>query len=446
MKWIAIVGILSLMVPATTWLRANQSQLPRVMMVLGLLQFLNGLIHVGVAPISWAGWPGYVKGTEVTIIDAIAVVVIAASPARKRIAHLRWPVGLVVLAALLSATQSNVPVASLFYAWQLVRVAVLITAVAISCHDPRTPRAILLGLAIGVAVQALMSTGERFAGAIQSAGTFGHQNQLGMMTHFVTFPTLAMLLSSRQGRWPWLGLIASMAVVILTASRATIGLAAIGCVLLLALSIARRSTPRKTSIAIAGIALLTIAAPLAMITLNDRFERTDQSGGYDERAAFERAAMSMAKDHPFGVGANNYVVVANTQGYSARAGVATVSGSLSAQVHNAYLLSAAEMGFGGMAVFAVMMMWPILVALRCSWRFRKDARGELLLGLAAALIVVAVHSLFEWIFVSYQVEYMYAITVGLIAGVSHQMGFWTKRSRARKVVPRTTTEDIHVTA
>ena len=41
-------------------------------------------------------------------------------------------------------------------------------------------------------------------------------------------------------------------------------------------------------------------------------------------------------------------------------------------------------------------------AFLCSWRHRRDARGDLLLGLAVALLTVYIHSFFEWIFISFQ--------------------------------------------
>ena len=41
-----------------------------------------------------------------------------------------------------------------------------------------------------------------------------------------------------------------------------------------------------------------------------------------ERTAMKQAAKMIIADHPIGLGANQYVVVTNTGGYSARAGVA----------------------------------------------------------------------------------------------------------------------------
>jgi len=93
---------------------------------------------------------------------------------------------------------------------------------------------------------------------------------------------------------------------------------------------------------------LALVSPLMLQAYNNRMGQqaaaARASGGVvgDERALFEAAAKAMFADHPMGVGANQYVVVASTQGYSERAGVPWNWTSRSANVHNTYLLVAAE--------------------------------------------------------------------------------------------------------
>lgn len=445
MKWLILIVVLGLLPVGIGWLRANQRHLPRVMVALGILPFVTGSLHLIIAPISWAMWPGFVKGLEISLIDAMSVALILSAPRSKRIAHLRWPIGIYTVIVLISATQTNVPMPTYFYAWQLLRVMLLVTAVAVSCRDPRVPQALVLGLVLGLTYQAFMSLKEHAGGALQAAGTFGHQNQLGMLTHFVVFPSLAILLATKKVKWMWLGPLSGMAVAILTASRATIGLAGGGFVLLLLLSILRRPTSRKTTVAITGVVALAIAAPLALGSLGARFNKAPIDGDYDERAAFERAAKAMLHDHPLGVGGNHYVIVANTMGYSDRAGVAPTYNSRGAHVHNAYLLSAAETGYAGFIAFTTMMLWPIVVAMRCAWRFRRDPRGEVLLGLSVTLTIAALHSMYEWISVTYNTQYMYALAVGLIAGIAQQMGFWAAPKRRARATPAPPLDDKHDT-
>ncbi|MBB3694681.1 O-antigen ligase [Sphingomonas sp. BK580] len=435
MKWVALLAVLGLLPVLVGWLRTNRRYLPRVMMVFGALPFFTSTWHLLVAPISWAYWPGFVKGAEVTLIDALAIALIVSTPRKFRRVHLRWPLIAYTALVLLSLLQNDVPISTFFYVWQLARMVLVLSAVAMTCRDPKAVRGLILGLILGICFQAVMSLKAHAQGAIQAAGTLGHQNLLGMLTHFVIFPSLAMLLATRKSRWLWLGPIGGLVAVVLTASRATIAFSAAGVVLTLLLSMLRQPSGRKTTVALAGVLSLVVAAPVAYATLGARFSKSTDTGDYDERAAFERAAKAILHDHPLGVGGNHYVIVANTQGYSDRAGVAAVFGSRSAHVHNAYLLSAAETGYAGLVAFVLMLVWPVIVALRCAWRYRRDPRGDVLLGLAVALVMVSLHSFYEWIFVLYVTQYMYAIAVGLIAGIAAEMGYWAPRRKRAAAAP-----------
>ena len=129
----------------------------------------------------------------------------------------------------------------------------------------------------------------------------------------------------------------------------------------------------------------------------------------------------MLSDHPMGVGANNFTTVANTQGYYDQVPLSWMSRI--AIVHNLYWMTAAETGYFGIFALAVLLIQLLVVALRCGWRHRTDQRGDLLLGFGIALLVVYVHSWFEWIFVILQVQYLFAIVVGMVGGLAMQLGY-----------------------
>ena len=281
-----------------------------------------------------------------------------------------------------------------------------------------------------------MAAWERFGhGVVQAAGSFGHQNLLGMMSHFVVFPLFALLLAGNRERLVALGPIAGIATAVLTASRATLGFAGIGYVELFVLSALRKWTSRKAAILMTGIMIAVVAAPLAIWSVQRRFE-TEPMGPYDERAAFKKAASMILADHPLGVGANNYVVVANTGGYNDKAGVAWVSGSESANVHNIYWLVAAETGYLGLVTFLLLLLRPLTTAFVCGWRNRGDLRGDLLLGLGVSLLTVYLHSCFEWIAITFPAQYMFALTSGMVAGLAQQLGYWDRISaRNRRGAP-----------
>ena len=136
--------------------------------------------------------------------------------------------------------------------------------------------------------------------------------------------------------------------------------------------------------------------------------------------------MLMLSDNPMGQGANHYVLAANLGGFNNRAGVVPVAGSEGANVHNVYFLVAAETGYLGLITFVLMLLRPLTVALLCGWSNRGDQRGDMLIGLGVTLLIVYLHGLFEWIFVLLETQYMFAMDLGLVAGLATQLGYWSR--------------------
>lgn len=425
MKWIFLL-LMTVAVPAlSAWLRSNPSKAPWVWAAMGFAPFVIYPWHLSVAPVSWAFWPGYVKGMEVSVLDAAAIAVYLSLPKTTGGAHFKFVFLAYVAAAALSILQSNVAMASFFYLWQLLRIYFLFIVVAKVCEDERGPRALLTGMAIGLTVQVGYALADRFSGALQTGGAFGHQNYLGLISHFVAFPAFALLLAGKKGFAPIAGPLGGLAVAILTASRATLGLAGAGYIVVLVLSMVRHVTGRKTAIAGLGLLVLLVATPLGLASLDRRFESAPLSQTYDERAAFQEAARMIISDNPMGVGSNEYVVVANTGGYSDRAGVIWNAGSRSANVHNVYLLVLAETGYLGLLTFLMLLLWPIAMASRYAWKNKGSERGDLLLGLTVGAVIVGIHSFYEWVLVTYAAQALLAVNFAMMSGLIRQ----TQRSR-----------------
>ena len=437
MKWLALACALAAILPVSGYLRQNPALTLKVWILVGFLPFAIVPLHLYMALVSWPDWPGYVKGAEVSALDLVAIVLYLALPKTTTRLPFRLAMGAYFVAATLSALQSPVPIATLFYAWQLARMFLLYAVVARASFDVRVIQSLLFGMALGLGFEACGSIWERLnSGLLQTGGLLGHQNLLGLMTHLVTLPAAALILAGVGGWRPFLGPVAGLVISILTVSRATIGLEAVGYVVLYALSSFRVWTARKAVLLVVGLAGIGVLTPVVQNLFEERFAKAPiETGGYDERAAFEMAASSMLAENPFGVGANYYVVAANTLGYNLKAGVASVSGSESANVHNIYLLAAAETGWLGLATLLLLLASPLVAALRCGWRARRDPRGDLLLGLGMGLLTVYVHSYFEWIFVSFSPQYLFALNVGLVAGIASQLGYWQTAKSLAQAAP-----------
>jgi hypothetical protein len=418
MRYIAIAVILLSYPILVFWIREFPRDRHWAYFGLGLLPFTVNHWNLDAALINWATWPGYTKGAVITLLDTLALAIITTHRNPRGMPPLTGFIIFYLLASLLSVAMSQVPLGSAFYAFQLMRILILMVAVAKIANDSRAFKWLALGLASGISYQAVFTIWQKLNGADQAVGTMGHQNLLGMMTHSATFPLLAILLAGIRSRVLTMGVASSLIVVALGASRAAIGFTVLGLALLLVLSVIRSKTPYKQRIVGLAVGSLVLISPLMVLAIHNRMGHPGAEQSNDnERAAFERAAKAIWADHPMGVGANQYVVVANTQGYSTRAGVGWTQGSRAANVHNAYLLTAAETGWIGLVALLSMMAGVILTGLRFAFQDRRDPKGDIALGCAVAVLMTAVHNFYEWIFVTYQAQYVFAIAVGIISGL-----------------------------
>ena len=296
------------------------------------------------------------------------------------------------------------------------------------------------GMLAAIIFETIFVIWQRFGlGLVQTPGTLGHQNLLGFMSHLVTLPFFALLLSKARGKLPALAVLSGAILGVSTASRATIGLLAVGFVAIFSLSALRKWTPRKATVLLVGTLALAVLAPAAMVALEHRFEVVplgDQEAedSYDERGAYKSVAAAMLDDHPLGIGANHFTVIGNVGGYFERSKLGAYTLARSGNVHNIYYLVAAEMGYPGLIALLLLLGAPLFVAFRCGWRNLGDERGDLLLGIGVALLAVYIHSWAEWSLATFSAEYLLAITMGLIAANAQQLGYW-KTLSPRQLTP-----------
>jgi hypothetical protein len=69
-------------------------------------------------------------------------------------------------------------------------------------------------------------------------------------------------------------------------------------------------------------------------------------------------------------------------------------------------------------------MWA---AFRGALSFRKDPRGEILLGCGVALFMVCLHSLYEWVLITSPLLYLLGINMGLIAALTLKTSYRGRR-------------------
>lgn len=384
--------------------------------LLGFLVFLSGSLEIDAAIISWPLWLGTSRGVILSPVDTLAIALIATRSGGTR--ALPFRLLFLVFAAVLASSivYSRLPMASFFSLWDFLRISVAFLAIGGEMTRPGVYPALVKGMAAGLLLQAGFVIEQKLTGAVQATGTMVHQNLLGMLTEVAFLNILALML---EGNKSWLlrfGALAGAIVVAGGGSRGAIAVMGAASGLLIVLSLARRQTGTKWIIAGSALALLAITAPLALMTLNDRFDGGSVVTEESERRAMERAATAMSKDNPLGVGANMYTTVSNTENYAGQAGVSWRTQSRSVPVHNVYLMTRAELGHHGVVAFILLLGVPALAGLVHAFRKRKNAADGYPLGAAVAIIAVMVHSFYEFQLMIHTALLPVVLSIGVIAG------------------------------
>ena len=434
MKWLFLLGLIGFTPWLANYLKANPKYLPHAGFAIGILPFLLSGLNLMASPIAWPHWSGAVKGFDISLLDSIALAVIFATrPARTPIA-LKIAFSIYAFGCIVGtlAGSSGLRMASVFYDWQIVRAALIYVAVTRACvTNPKVPAAILMGMGAGLGSQAVIAMNQHLDGKLQAGAWFGHQNLLGMASHFAVFPAIAILLAGYYNKLALAIVVSGLMVGFAGGSRATIGLFAIGLVITLALSIWRKSTGRKTAVAACLLVVLVASMPLLYTAIERRSDKTLEDSNL-ERQLMIKAANMIISDNPLGVGPNRYVVVANTGGYSDRAGMAWNYANRSAPVHNTYYLVTAEMGWIGLIGLIGIYGSLLAFGLQGIRSTPPGFHGEMLVGVTGTMIVLIAHSYFEWITMYFHIHYLFAISVGLLIGLK-QAAFAQQRRRSRPV-------------
>lgn len=420
MKWVFLLLLVGLCPLFVSYARQPRYQ-PAIMFALGALPFLLAPLHLYVAPVSFPYWPGHTKGIEVSIVDALAIAVLVATPRRKKRVPGIWLFIAYITIVAVSASWAIDKLAAIGFAAQLVRMLILLLAARRLSSNPNAFKAMVAGGVTALCIQLAYALQEHFSGVLQATGTMGAQNLLGLVTNLIGIPALSLALARTRGWYAKLGPVMALAIDVLTASRATLAFGAAGMGALLVLSSIWRWTPQKRQIFALATLAAVVVTPVAIATIGKRAQSNNVESSNAERAAFKQAAWMMIKDYPAGVGANCYVVISNIGNYATRAGVNATSGSRSTNVHDSYLLVTAETGMVSTILLVLFIASGIVKILRTAFRNRKDKRGEYLLGIGMSLLMVGLHLKYEWAFVMYPVQHLIFVFLGLGIGLAEEV-------------------------
>jgi hypothetical protein len=419
--------------------------------------------------VSRAWYRGTALGYQVSVLDilAVALVVAAVVAPRRGQARLYWPPGLGLpvlffLYCCLSVAISHPQLFGLFELWKMVRGYVFVFAVALYLRSEHELRLFVISLALLVAYEGTLGFRQRYLyGFYRVPGTVDDANSLSMLLCLTTpvlvgainssFPRVIKALLAFSIGWACLA-------EVLTISRT--GIVTLVTVLLTATAatISWRVTVRKVVLScLIALAAAGVAAK-SWHTVMSRFDDTNLRKEYADRhemgrGYYLRVAGAILREHWLGVGLNNWSYWVSDRygprlgyyfvpyrGTDAEPGQKIPSGSnvdeaQAAPAHCLGALTAGELGYPGLALFA--LVWARWFWMGGSFLWPRSPRPmrRLGVGLFFGFCGIFLQSLTEWVFRQSPIYFQFHILLGALASLYYLKRQVAQRAPARELVP-----------
>ncbi|MFC7548037.1 O-antigen ligase family protein [Plantactinospora sp. GCM10030261] len=353
-------------------LRSDPDQ--RVVAALALLVATLGLMPVALVPADSAIYAGVATGTPTlytyTVAIAVVLVVVAMrTPRRLGRSLFLWVPFLIWMAvfAVLSWDASPRTVSGLLH----LSLAAVVFAIGAAAERADRRHSILLWAFAAVAwIQLLASiaaiagfplrriSGQQALDVLgRATGLTSHPGELAKLLFFCGLCALTLPQRAVRDRWvAWTTLGAVLVGVSLTQSRTVLAAVVSMVVILVLLEFVTGRWQKRYFI------VLGLTALLALVSLPWLIERFTADPGGGSRQHLLGVAWTVIRDNPWtGVGPNSYVAVVGTIDPLTASGV---------PVHNAFLLSAAELGILGAVLLWLPFARTATVAVRAVFRTR----------------------------------------------------------------------------
>lgn len=422
-------------IPVASWFGINYRWAERLL-VAGCFFSTSYLIDINF--VSMEQYRGDTRGFEFGITDwmVIALIIVMAKSPRwqHRKLDLIPPNGNIImvylLMALISASVAYVGVYAGFGLFKLIRAIAVYWVAYNYLREEEDLHFILMILAGIVAMEFLIVLKQRLGGIYRAPGTTPHSNTLAVYINMMNMIFFAFILGEKSKRtiiyWACLGMGSVM--VLATFSRGALVSMIMGYTLVIVLSFYDKPTPHKSRVI---LTLFLLALPVAIKVapaIIDRFLNAPEASGESRHYAND-AAKAMANDHPFGVGINNYSYVINETKY-----VAFIDNPVDRGiVHNVYLLHACEMGWGGLAVFLLMIGNFFLIGLREIRKRRNNTITTMAVGIVVAMFTLWFQSMLEWLFRQTYVTVQFFMLAGFLAALTRVDKQMIKHKRTERM-------------
>lgn len=426
----ALFGMAALFgVPAMTWAAMSDRRLRQGLVALLILSTCFGTLGK-INFISMESYRGPDRGFEITFTDLIAFSIALGLVAgfRNKILWLpprSWIMILTFLLCVASAATSPVPLYGAFTVFKLLRMYMIYWCV-VNVLEIGTPIAGLWAGVVSVAtVMTVIGLKQKYLnGLYRIPGPFDHSNTIPLYVNLILALLLTWAVTDKSLK-PWqvalslFGTLGLLFCVVATASRAGMALAALSLVVALAACNFRGFNPRSLMVSGVIALLMIIGAAKATSSILNRIKTAPKSSE-EAREEFNAAAKLMRTDHFFGVGLNNFSEVLTTETRYHRFLSVMKNETQAGVCHHIYNLTAAELGYPGLAIFLGLLLSLWWTALRYGVS-GKELEASLLFGLMLGAAALHLQGTLEWGFRITPVMQMFVMTSAMIVGLARRL-------------------------
>jgi len=407
--------------------------------LVSLMIFLTVLgAHGSVNLVSRELYRGPDRGFEFTAADLVCWALIIAIVARfhhkiQWFPPNSWLLLLFFLDACLLAAIADEPLFTAFSLWKCLRIFCLYWC-TVNCLRLGTHRRyVWLGYAGAASVIIVLVVQQKYLlGIYRVNGPFDHSNTIPLYANLI-LPVLLIwgLCDSELPLWRSVASIALslglLFAAVCTFSRAGIAFAA-GCFLGAVLWANVRSSSVRVQTATLLLGLLLVGGIVRVAGPIITRIQTAPLASETARDEFNYAAHLMLRDHPFGIGLNNFSYVLTTHTEYREHFEAMKNEEQSGVCHHIYWLTAAETGYLGLALYLALIALFCWSALRGSRR-NKSIHGTLLFGVFLGFGALQASGFYEWAFRLTPVMQLFAIQAAVAVSWAEE------RPRARTAAP-----------
>ncbi|WP_320129941.1 O-antigen ligase family protein [uncultured Sphaerochaeta sp.] len=425
MKYVIFTFALVLGVPVIAGATAFSKLLKRLAFSVMIVSFLFGS-KFSINIMSMEFYRGPVRGFEVTFADLIAMG-LALGMLLRTGSKIVWrprfffPLFAFFIFAIVNVQKSMYQIYGWFAIWQLFRMGFMYWCVinffATEDYDHDSILALMQGyIASGWILGAISFKQKYLDGIYRTNAFFDHSNTVPSFALIILCVLLTwVIFDGKLSKIQFiLGFFASLGLVfaILSTGSRT-GMVTAAGAMVCAIIIARHKAKMTGHMRFAIIFLIccmVLGGLMVMDTVIDRFLNAPESSE-EARDEFKIAAVMMADDFKIGVGLNQYSqVLTDVKKYRENFQVMR-NEEQGGVAHHIYLLTAAEMGYGGMYAFvAIAVLFGLsMVFYGLSW---KSLEQRLLLALAVGFFILFLIGFYEWVIRQSTVLYQLVVAVG----------------------------------